>query len=744
VTSHTPRTTHDQHPEKSKQEQPAQLANEPASDFNGESADLQSLPPNQLLRLQRTVGNQAVVSLLGQTPSLPHPHRQTSSIQRKLGDGLAQYSRIKYQSTGKSGEEPIPKSITETAAVLLEELGKLYTLPTGMKLGILKSKLEKLIKSDYPYSSLTEIAVSVGLASEAPMTKDDTTTTETSESGEEPGGMSGGTTWTPNEDGLARTRVTAVKGEPPQEFGQLALKYEFNTKGLKFTADVFSNPKLIWEHGDKVSISLQFKNGASYLIGDLRVQKEGNIIKLDVEISYSSLAGIMGIPVPQGNVEKKRAALALGSAQMGVLAMWRTVDDKGEQHRSGGIDQKGGSGLINVSATPITEETLKKTEDEGIRNVGWNENEKNNPDRPVYKSFPNLIKLEEEIATTLEAESEYMVSKDGYQKILLAMSSISGKDKEELLKSFGITKEVKASEKVYIDTYYDLATDDESDTSLPLLENNIVFRRRSVPKELNKGEGDVEGTNLIAIKGRSVTNDGEAIRLASQFQAQYDLLDPSKQEEVMSFLKSEMVDNPFARTLQDALEKAKQGEVLEQATHLKKALTVISKRTKYKLWLENSTMIDLSVDEARGQMDSVEPSDDHVVYSFEFGVGHPGLSTGATGSGGLAEEDPKLKKLVEERDKAKKEGNLGSQTIKSDQIKARQSKTSQLVHRPYHVPKDLENESLFKKDDYTQYKNLRDAIIAKLFEMDKTSLDRGGNKAKLLAQKMGLLPTPGK
>jgi hypothetical protein len=720
---HTSRPNHEKHTEQHSSKSTEQVTSE-AADVSTEQIqpNVQSMNPKQILQLQRLVGNRAVVSMLGKNKSTPN------SIHRKFDGDLA----------NKSDEE---------IATLLTE--------AGYKVGIVvKNKLHNLRKQDKVFSTLDSLAQELGFKpkSQPPVVSPVTETPPTVENGgtesqpnpstqpvieneeiqEDISGIGGGTTWRLDSKYIS-VDVSAKAGDPPQDFGQLALSYQFTSKGLEFHANVFSNPKLVWEQGDKVSVTLQFKNGTSHLIGDLRVQKTGNIVDLNGSITYADLAGLLKVELPPGNADKKREKLAEASVQMGILAMWRTKDDKGEQHRSGGIDQKGGSGLINVSPTPISVETLKKTEDENIRNIGWNENQIATPDRPLVKSFPNLIKLGEEIATTLEAESEYMVDRDGYAQILEAMTTISGTGKEDLLKTFGIVKEVKPSEKIYTDTYYDLATDDENDQSLPLLENNIVFRRREVRKDLNNGEGDPEGTNLIAIKGRSVKSGDEAIRLAAQFQSQYDLLDESQQDEVLEFLRSEQVDNPFARTLQDALGKNK--GVLDTATHLKKSITVTSTRTKYKLWLADSTMIDLSVDKAQGEMDGFEKSDDHVVYSFEFGVGHPGLATGATGSGGLQEQDPKVDKLRKELSQYS-ETQINSKAIKNTQIKNRLEQTNKLIHRPYHVPKDLENESLFEKGDYQQYKNLRDTLIAQLFKMDKSKLERGGNKAKLLAEKI--------
>lgn len=736
--------------------------------------DPRSRNPNSLMQLQRSIGNRAVGSMLGVNQISKAP-QNAPVIQRKFDGALE----------GKS---------TEEAMQLLKEAG--YTLRPFHR-----DKIERLRVSTAPretVSSLEGLATEIGLG---PLKKTTTEESQSTPSGrnfkvvprtQKSGGTStepsstqpetpkynfkvpvkkskvedtsttpeptpevtpklkrkvkgssgisigGGTEWTQASSKIA-VKGFAEQGEPPQDFGQLSMTYSFIETGLTFHANVFSNPKLMWEQGDKVTITLQFKNGTSHLIGDLRVQKTGNIVTLDGAVTFDDLASMLKAELPsKGSVEDKREALAGKSSQMGLLAMWRTKEDVGEQHRSGGIDQKGGSGLINVSATPITESTLKKTETENIRNVGWNENEIATKERPIVKKFPNLFKLGSEIATTLEAESEYIVGWAEYDHILKRMGELSSKSVEELIKEFGIQKEVKASVKHYEDTYYDLDLGiEEGKDRFPLLERDIVFRRRSVPKEKNDGVGDPEGTNLIAIKGRSVTSEGEAIRLASQFQANYDLLDKEQQTEVMNFLRSEQVDNPFARTLQDKL-----GEnvgLLERAKSLKKSVEVKSQRTKYKLWLENSTMIDLSVDAASGHIDGYEA--EPVVYSFEFGVGHPGLSTGVSG-GGLSEEDPvtlKLQQDIEDIDTSQKEGTYdlrthGTKPGKLTQIKNRQEKTNTLVHRPYHVPKDLDNDRLFQKDDYIQYKNLRDLLIKDLFGLKKDKLDRGGNKAKVLAQ----------
>jgi hypothetical protein len=67
----------------------------------------------------------------------------------------------------------------------------------------------------------------------------------------------------------------------------------------------------------------------------------------------------------------------------------------------------------------------------------------------------------------------------------------------------------------------------------------------------------------------------------------------------------------------------------------------------------------------------------------------------------------------------------------------RLEKRTGVVHRPYHVTKDLGYAGLLKRDDFEQYKNLRNDIIEKLFKYCRAELTKGGNKAKLLARRLG-------
>ncbi|MHB8628785.1 MAG: hypothetical protein ACYDBJ_26565 [Aggregatilineales bacterium] len=435
------------------------------------------------------------------------------------------------------------------------------------------------------------------------------------------------------------------------KFGQLKLENDtwpdsgFRDDGLHITLEVKSNPQKIWKTGDLVELSLQRGKKGPVKLGDLYIKLGGNAVVMTIYYTYPELESMMSCKpgsISGNNGAQKRQQLGSCIPQIGLLATWRTAEGKGEQHRSGGIDQKMGSGLINVLDVDLP--MLEKTE--SIRNINWNESQVATLKRPIVAAFPGLIQTGKEISTTLEAESEYLISEQDFLGLLRKMEAFKAQKGQHPAYGLEPGKDVESEQKKYVDTYYDL--DIEGGEANPLLESDIVFRRRDVPK-LDKGpiiqKGDPEGTRLIAIKGRSVAKGGtsESLRLASQFEAQYDLLTPGQQPEILKFLRSEQKDNPFARTLLDALGE-KRGATLDKAKGLKKSVTVTSTRYKYKLWMPGGTMIDLSIDEAEGEMGGYEKK--AKVWSFEFGVGHPGLSTSTGGGGGLSEEDPVLNQLM--------------------------------------------------------------------------------------------------
>jgi hypothetical protein len=529
-----------------------------------------------------------------------------------------------------------------------------------------------------------------------------------------------------------------VSQKPWPKFGRLKLENDnwddsgFNEEGLLIKLEVISDPNRIWETGDLVELTLQKGKKGSLKIADLYIKKDGNAVQMTIQYSYADLEAMMDCPpdsvTSQPNKSQKRQALFASVPQIGVLATWRTQQGKGEQHRSGGIDQKMGSGLINV--LDVTLPMLEKTE--SIRNINWSESEIATGKRPIVTKFPNLIQKGKEISTTLEAESEYLISEKDYQGILDKMSKF--KAQKQLHEHYGLEKQkdVESEQKKYEDTYYDI---DIGGTTNPLLEKGIVFRRRHVPKfksgQIDQ-EGDPVGTRLIAIKGRSVSKGTESLRLASQFEAHYDLLDTDHQKEVLNFLQDEQKDNPFARTLLDALGGK---DTLSRAKGLKKSIMVTSTRTKYKLWMPHGTMIDLSIDEAEGKMEGYNKK--AKVWSFEFGVGHPGLSTSAGGGSRLSEEDPELNKLMrqQEQESVKETSSRSSGQSIEQKIEERKKETSAFVHRPYHTPQDLENPTMFAREDYKQYMALRDKMMKELFEFSNP-LEKGGNKAKVLARKI--------
>jgi hypothetical protein len=522
--------------------------------------------------------------------------------------------------------------------------------------------------------------------------------------------------------GLGDYKVQAAKGDWTG-FGHLELsRVNFTDSGLEFDAKITSNPKLIWEKGDLLSITLP---PTREQLGELTLTREDNVAQIVAKYPYETLAKLLGVTesLSGKSAEMKRSALITKKKEIGVLATWRTKEGTGEQHRSGGIDQKGGSGRI-LLIDKITAEDLAETE--YIRNIGWNEGELMKPGRPIYDAFPYLFQFEKEMATTLEAESEYVVSKTAFAQVLTAMEKLAAMDPAERKTEYGIEKMDDVSRKEYLDTYYDIQEEGKAPL-YPLLHSNVVFRRRHV-------ETDDPGTNLIAIKGSTYHGPAESglsneeIRLAAQINMAYDPSDPKHQEEMRKFLATQG-DNAFARVLRDALRQKGREGLLGARYNVTKALTVRSERTKYKLWLANSTMIDFSADKAFGSTGAIkEDPERNVLYSFEFGVGHPGLTASATGTGGIAEEDPKLLEIEKIQHEVTRESR------KRDYLTSQKPS----LHRPYHTPEDLRYARLFEKDDYKQYMNLRNIIREKLFALSDKPL-KGGNKAKVLAQKMGLI-----
>ncbi|WP_328498907.1 hypothetical protein OHS59_43755 [Streptomyces sp. NBC_00414] len=413
-----------------------------------------------------------------------------------------------------------------------------------------------------------------------------------------------------------------------------------------------------------------------------------NRIQFDAFYTWTQLARLLGLPTSGVDL---RHTVCTAFPQLGVEARWYdrlASGTNGVNHTSGGNKLKDGSGQIVMR--PITQEDRKASE--VVRNTDWNLSEVLRASRPVYEAHQNLLQPGKEMATTLEAESEFLVDTGQYQQVLGKLTKLL--HTPDLWPKLGITnlkcddldEETKQVEpRVSKDSYFDTP-------GLPLLTRGVVLRRREVPKK------DKAGVYLFAVKGRMVSLGGtgkERIRLASQVH----LIDPVQQPQLEHFLADTSVDNAFARVLNDALPGFNPSGVAIQ-------LVVDSKRVKYTFTLENSTTVEFSADEATATFNGKSAT----LHCIEFGVGHPGLFIGQ-GSGAQASATP---------------------------VQQQPPGGTPLIMRPYHVPADLDNTALFDKRDYRQYQALRDSVLAYLFETPDPKLEPAGNKAQRLAHILGM------
>ncbi|MFC1436586.1 hypothetical protein ACEZDB_38735 [Streptacidiphilus sp. N1-3] len=422
-----------------------------------------------------------------------------------------------------------------------------------------------------------------------------------------------------------------------------------------------------------------------------------NRIQFDAFYTWAQLARLLGLPT-SGDL---RHTVCTAFPQLGVEARWYerlASGTNGVNHTSGGNKLKDGSGQIAMR--PITQEDRKASE--VVRNTDWNLSEVLRASRPVYVSHQDLLQPGKEMATTLEAESEFLVEPGQYQHVLGKLT--------ELLHTPGLWSKLGIADlecddldkesgqvvpRVSKDSYFDTP-------GLPLLTRGVVLRRREVPKK------DKAGVYLFAVKGRMVALGGtgkERIRLASQVH----LIDPVQQPRLERFLADKSVDNAFARVLDDALPGFDPSGVAIQ-------LVVNSNRVKYTFTLENSTTVEFSADEATATFHGRSAT----LHCIEFGVGHPGLFIGQ-GSG------------------TQGSGAQGSGTKASvAPVQQQPQGGTPLIMRPYHVPADLDNPALFDKRDYRQYQALRDSVLAYLFGTPEPKLELAGNKAQRLAQILGM------
>ncbi|SEG53209.1 hypothetical protein SAMN04489712_10679 [Thermomonospora echinospora] len=504
---------------------------------------------------------------------------------------------------------------------------------------------------------------------------------------------------------VGEPKVSEPKYGLDATFGKLAqmrvAEAGYDDEGLHFTIKIWCNAEHMAKPYDLMVVYLDSAMDTVLDTVAIISPPEGhNTVELEATYTWAQLCALYHVTPEHG--QSPRAALTSYLPQVGIRVVWMdagtTASANSINHYSGGMDAKHGTGVVPIRT--ITIEDLK--ESETVRKLKWNAAEPLRDHRPVYRAFSDLLQPGKELATTLEAESEFQVSAEQYAKVLSLMAEL--RRSGDLQKKFGIVKmerDKKPDGKendgpvVCHDFYYDVP-------GYSLLKRKIVLRRRSVPAN------DGAGVFLFACKGASFADSSEKIRLATQCH----LIPGHKIERLIAFLTDTTnIDNAFARVLRDAL--GKEHPLLDPAgwAKLGQVMTVVSRRTKYSLELPYATTVEFSADEAEVTIDTRTAK----VYSIEFGVGHPGLqvlntatttasTTGSSSGGGTPKGKP----------------------------------TRVLVERPYHVPADLRNPDLFTKPDYVQYRTLRDQLLTHLFG-SKPDLQPGGNKAHTLATILKLI-----
>lgn len=506
-----------------------------------------------------------------------------------------------------------------------------------------------------------------------------------------------------------------------KDTARIDITSSFNDDALTIEYTVLSNPEYMcvrqYPKGkepkapdvrDLVPLQLETKpDDVADVMCVVEPPAEQNCATGTVRYTWKALAQAMKIPGAEAmnNLDAKSAVTSAVS-ELGVKAQWlASVAGKNNQnHTSGGLRQKGGSGKVPLGA--ISNSDYQKTEKDK-RITDWNSGEKLKSTRPVFQKFAGIMAEGKELATTLEAESEFVVRPERFLTIVEKMKTLA--TTKEYWSHFGILKMTKSDPKQYTDTYYDIAGSKGNDNEL--LKRGIVLRERSV-------KTDPEDTFLFAVKGASKQKEGtsESIRMAAQVNlSKKKVTGEGGGGELDKLVQDTSVDNAFGRTLDHALSGGRDVDsggdhmkkLMGDSGHIKPALQIQSTRYKFLMELDGGTAIDFSADRAEGKQivdgKVVEPEGGvpPVVHSFEFGVGHPNLTASATPS-----------------------TSSGPQT----------------VERPYHVPRDLENPDLFEKTDYKQFEKLRDGVMKEALVDKGEKLEKGGNKAQLLAKALGMIP----
>ncbi|GAA2435275.1 hypothetical protein GCM10010191_57370 [Actinomadura vinacea] len=471
--------------------------------------------------------------------------------------------------------------------------------------------------------------------------------------------------------------------------------YGVTDDGLSFQVTVLSDLTHVAVPHDLIPVTLEAPGGRGLdTVIILTPPPDQNVCTFSASYTWNQLAKLLGLERPEG--VPVRAAVVEALPQAGIRAEWwdAKTGPNAPAYFSGGIEQKNGSGRIDLR--PVTADDLKASERRA--KTAWAVGEPLRASRPVYRAFGDLLRPGMEMATALEAESEFFISGEQHVSVVAKLRALYSRPEE--LKSLGV--ELMSAEDVRrcTDTYYDIP-------ELALLRRAIVLRRRRI----SSAEA---GDFLLAVKGRTVARDGEPgerIRLASQVH----LAEPVVPARLREFLADGGVDNAFARILADGLGNRPDLAEPRGWEGLAPRLVVTAQRVRYSFELAHSTTVDLSADTATGTDPLTGRS--RTVHTVEFGISHAGMFT----DHGTSAEPPPLA--------------AGSGTANGTGGAAGRV----LVTRPYHVPTDLDAPELFAKRDYLQYRDLRDRMMHHLFGYAAKDLALGGTKSHTLARLLDLV-----
>ncbi|MEV0608528.1 hypothetical protein AB0I61_19375 [Polymorphospora rubra] len=518
-------------------------------------------------------------------------------------------------------------------------------------------------------------------------------------------------------DGCARVEVLAA---------------EADAKMLRVRVEVCGNPADMCAPHDLVPVYLESApDRYVFMIALLEPTADQNVFTIEFTYPVVELVRALGVePGPKALELLKRDC-----PELGVTAEW-LADTRGRgndpDHVSGGVLEKGGSGKIFLRERTRADFVASET----VRNLEWTMAERLSAGRgrPVFASYDSILAPGRKLATTLEAESEYQVDQRIVELVTRKMDALrlavttAGERIEEFGRSGPEDTErptrpyqlvsMTRSVKTCTDHYLDLVAPGP-DPAYPLLANDIVLRRRMV-------DGDPVGTYLLSVKGRTVENGGERIRLAAQINLIGSAMATRRGVETLGHLLRDdvNVDNAFARVLHDVLDERGLTTLLKQDWAVRHVLTVVSERWRYTMRFDDATVIDFSADRAVGRRP--DGGAEATVCGFEFGVGHPGLTAGGTPTA------MSMRKRIGQWDSHAgiAPTPTGARTFES---------RPRPITRPYHVPADLDSVLLFGKADFNRYRTLRDALIREQFGLDRSTLVPGGNKATVLAHKLGMI-----